>query len=1111
MTAQFPPAATSRTGADKRAMVARLLAQRAQAPRAYPLSFGQQRLWFLDRFQPGDPVYNIPMAFRLTGPLDAAALRAALDLIVARHGALRTTFTDSGGEPVQLVHPPRPAELTVTDLGTLPARERAAEAERLMWQEAARPFDLAHGPLFRALLVRVDAQEHYLAMNMHHIVADAWSLGLFFGELNAAYAASLAGTDADLPPLPTQYGEYAVWQRERLDEGGCVDVLRDQLGYWRGALAGAPALLSLPSDRPRPATQAYRGAVCYRTMPAAQFGPLAEFTRANQVTLFMTLLAAFQALLARYSGQDDVVVGAPVAGRGHADVEPLIGFFVNSLPLRLSLAGNPTFRELVGQAREVTLNGLGNADVPFEKLVEELRPARSLGHAPIFQTQLILQNAPAIELTLPDVTATSLKVDSGTAKFDLSLVGQVGSLHAPEGSLELAIEYNTDMFDAGTVQRFLGHLLTLLDAAVADPDRRVAEIPLLTGVERWRTLVERNATDRELPPVDSVLDLLPEPDQTQVVVGPDGALTAAELHAAAARLAAVLRARGAAPDTPVALCLDRGGRLVTSVLGVWRAGCGYLPLDPALPADRLRYMIADSGVRLLVTHRAVRERLGDALAGVPDVICLDDDAAELAAAADPGPAPSHPDGLAYLIYTSGSTGRPKGVAVPHRAVVNLLVGFFDALGLTPRDRFAAVTTLSFDISVLELLLPLVAGARLTVVDAAEVADGPALRRRLVADGITVMQATPATWRLLLAGGGVPDALWLRLCGGEALPRDLADALAADGTALWNCYGPTETTVWSAATPVPRSPAPIELGAPIANTGIYVLDGALQPVPPGVVGEVYIGGLGVVRGYHGRPGLTASRFLPDPFSRKPGARLYATGDLARYRADGGLEFLGRVDHQVKVRGFRIELGEIEQVLRDHELVADAVVTIWDGGAGDTRLVAYLVSADGGDSALWSAVRPYVAARLPDYMVPATAMVLPALPRNANGKTDRAALPAPVWQDTQTGGYAAPATPVEAVLAEIWQEVLGVRRVGVRDDFFRLGGHSLLGAQAMARVNATLAVEVPIRVLFEAPTVAGLAAALPGFEPEPGHLDAVVALRRDVADMSVDELRALLEEA
>jgi amino acid adenylation domain-containing protein len=1133
---------------DKRAQVARLLARRAQAPRAYPLSFGQRRLWFLDRFRPGDPVYNIPAAFRVAGPLDEAALRTALDAVVARHGALRTTFADSGGEPVQLVHPPRPVELTVTDLagtelagtdlagtdlaGTGPTADagvdaREAEAKRLVWAEAGRPFDLAAGPLFRVLLVRVHPQLHYLSLCLHHIVSDAWSLGVLYTDLNAAYDAVVAGATPQLPPLPTQYGEFAVWQRERLGPGSAE--LARQLGYWREALGGAPALLTLPTDRPRPAAQSYRGAVYYASAGPARTARLREFGQAHQATLFMTLLAGFSALLHRYSGQTDVVVGTPVAGRSHPDVEPLIGFFVNSLPLRLSAGGRPGFAELVRRARETALNGLGHADVPFEKLVEELRPVRSLGHAPIFQAQLILQNAPTSELALAGTTATPIAVDSGTAKFDLTLVGM-----AAGDDLRLAVEYDTELYDASTVERFVEHLLTLLDGALAEPDRPVAEIPLLNGVQRWRALVEWNATDRELPPTDTALELLPEPDPAEggpVVVGPDGEWDTARLHADAARLAAVLRDRGAAPDTPVAICLDRGGRLVTSVLGVWRAGCGYLPLDPTLPVDRIRYMLADSGVRLLVTERAVRDRLGPALAGVAELVCLDDDAAALAAA-DPAtpPAPAHPAGLAYLIYTSGSTGRPKGVAVPHSAVVNLLVGFLDAVDLGPQDRFAAVTTLSFDISILELLLPLVTGARLTVVGAAEAADGAALRRRLLTDGITAVQATPATWRLLLAAGGVPAGVRLRLCGGEALPRDLADALRADGAALWNCYGPTETTVWSAADEVPPAPAGIDLGAPIANTRLYVLDAGGQPVPVGVVGEVHIGGLGVVRGYHGRPGLTADRFRPDPFADRPGARLYATGDLARYRSDGRLEYLGRVDHQVKVRGFRIELGEIEEVLRAQPEVADAVVGVWDGGGGDTRLVAYLVPAaandapaPGGDPAgtggpasgggpaagerLWVALRPRLAARLPEYMLPAAAVVLPELPRNANGKTDRAALPEPSWR-AAAEEYVAPEGPVAELLAEVWCDVLGVERVGAHDDFFRLGGHSLLGAQALARVGALFSVDVPLRLLFEAPTVAAMADALRAVEPRPGHLDQVAALHRDVAAMSDDEVRALL---
>ncbi|GAB2955767.1 hypothetical protein GCM10027280_50280 [Micromonospora polyrhachis] len=1108
MTELAPPGPNvdpARPATDKRALLARMLTERANTPRTYPVSFGQQRLWFLDRFQPGDPVYNIPVAFRLRGPLDLDALRAALSLIVSRHGALRTTFADSGGEPVQVVRPTVDVTLPVTYLTATPAEGRADEATRLMWQVAREPFDLATGPLFRARVVRVADDDHYLSLCLHHIISDAWSLGVLFRELNTAYAALLEGRDPELPALPAQYADYALWQRERL----AGDALRAQLDHWLDQLRGAPALLTLPTDRPRPAVASYQGAVHYFDLPASLARRVQQFNQDTGVTLFMTLLAGFTALLSRYSGQDDVVVGTPVAGRNHADLEPLIGFFVNTLALRVSLTGLPTFRDLVGRVREAALGGLANGDVPFEKLVEELQPERSLGHAPVFQTQLILQNAPGGDLELAGTTLTSLRVDSGTAKFDLSLVGEV----TPTGGVCLAVEYDTALFDAKSIARLGRHLTALLDAGTADPDRPVAEIPLLAGVERWRSVVDWNATARSLPPVSSVLELLPTESASAAVTGPDGAVDLATLTGQAAQLGHLLRARGVRPDTPVALCLDRGVGLLVGVLGTWWAGAGYLPLDPALPEERLRYMLADSGTRVLVTQRAVRERLGDLLTAVPVVVCLDDDAEALVTApADAVPTPVHPDSLAYLIYTSGSTGRPKGVAVPHRSVVNLVASFHDDLGLTPEDRFAAVTTLSFDISVLELLVPLVSGTPLIIVAGDEVGDGTLLRQRLHDDGITAMQATPATWRLLLAAGGVPVGLRTRLCGGEALPRDLADALIADGATLWNCYGPTETTVWSAAAAVPPAPAPIDLGTPIANTELYVLDRAGQPVPVGVVGEVHIGGTGVVRGYHGRPGLTASRFVPDPFTGRPGARLYATGDLARQRADGRLEFLGRTDHQVKVRGFRIELGEIEEQLRAHALVADAVVGTWTAGSGDARLVAYVVPAPeaAGKDDLWAVLRPWLATRLPGYMVPATLVSLPALPVNANGKTDRGALPEPDWRDGVAAERIAPRTAVEHVLAEVWQEVLHLPEVGVHDDFFRLGGHSLLAAQALSRIGAAFEMNLPIRVLFEAPTIAAMAETLTAREPTPGHLASVAELRQELAGMSTEQLRALLGE-
>ncbi|WP_025619579.1 non-ribosomal peptide synthetase [Salinispora cortesiana] len=1087
----------------KRALLARLLAERAQAPRSYPVSFGQQRLWFLDRFTGGIPVYNIPVAFQVHGPLDVAALRTALTTLVNRHPALRTTFSESGGEPVQVVRPTGEVDLTETDLSGLPAEQREAEATALVRAHSGQPFDLAAGPLLRVAVIRTDPDRHHVALCVHHIVFDAWSIGVLFQELETAYAAALAGVPADLPELPTQYADFAVWQRERL----AGDALRRQLDHWVSHLRGAPALLSLPTDRPRAANRSYRGACHYVTVPAAAVRRVEEFNQGAGVTMFMTLFAVFQAVLSRHSGQDDIVIGTPVAGREHPDLERLVGFFVNTLALRVSSAGSPSLRQLVDQVREVTLVGLGNAEVPFERVVEEMQPERSLAHAPIFQAQLILQNVPQNAFSLAGCTTTSLRVDSGTAKFDLTLAGEL----TDEGALRLAFEYDTELFDVGTVDRLARHLCTLLDTAVAEPDRPLTRLPLLSGVERWRAVVEWNQTDRGTLPVDTLLDLLPtdpaESGAPPAVIGPDGAVDRAELHRRAGQIARRLLAAGVAPDTPVGICLDRGVDMVAAVLGVWRAGAGYLPLDPTLPPERLRHLLADSGTRVVLTHQAVVARLGPVLAGSVTVL-LDD------ATGDPGPAeplpavPAHPDGLAYLIYTSGSTGRPKGVAVPHRSVTNLVASFHDDLDLTPEDRFAAVTTLSFDISVLELLVPLLLGVPLLVVGADEVGDGPALRRRLTEAGITAMQATPATWRLLLASGGVPPTLRLRLCGGEALPRDLADALQADDGTLWNCYGPTETTVWSAAAPVAPAPAAVDLGAPIANTRIYLLDEAYQPVPVGVVGEIHIGGSGVVRGYHGRPGLTAGRFVPDPFADHPGARLYATGDLARQRADGRLEFLGRTDHQVKVRGFRIELGEIESLLRGHDLIADAVVGTWAGGDGDTRLVAYAVPESGAaPDSLADQVRSDLAGRLPEYMLPAALVPMTALPLNGNGKVDRNALPVPTWTDPRVERVA-PRDALEQVLAGIWQEVLQVERIGVHDDFFRLGGHSLLGAQALSRIGAALETEVPIRILFEAPTIDAMARALRSTEEVAGRTDAVAALRTEVADLSDEELRTLL---
>jgi amino acid adenylation domain-containing protein len=1076
----------------------------APRDRDLPLSFGQQRLWFLHQLDPDGAGFNMPLAVRFEGPFAPALLERAVTEIARRHETLRTTFRMAGGQPVQCVAPPEPFVLPVAELAGVPGA--AGEVRRLLRAEVRRPFDLERGPLWRLRLLRLGPADHTVLLTMHHIISDGWSMGVFVRELVSLYGAFSRGAAPSLPPLPIQYADFAVWQRGEL----AGEALAAQIAWWRETLDGELPVLELPLDHPRPAVQTFRGAKLPVALPAELADRLRALARGQGATLFMVLLAGFQALLHHYTRQTDLVVGTPAAGRNRSETEGLIGLFINNLALRAGLAGDPAFTELLARARRTTAGAYAHQDLPFEKLVEELKPRRDLARSPVFQVMLSLETAAAAAPeppAAPGLTLTPLASDVGASRYEWTFFladGAEGGIRGIGG----ALEYNTGLFDETTVRRMVGHWTRLLQAAADDPALRLSDLPLLSAEEEEQLLVDWNATARDFAldrPVHALIAAQAARAPGATAVTCDGeALSYGELDARANRLARRLLALGVGPEVPVGIYLDRSLALPVALLAVWKAGGAYVPLDPAYPRERLAWMLEDSGAPVVLTEAAL-------LASVPEstarTVCLDRGDASGESAGDPG-VPVGPAWLAYILYTSGSTGRPKGVQIAHGALVNFLESMRERPGLGAADRLLAVTSLSFDIAGLELYLPLLAGAEVEIAGRALAADGPRLLARLAA--ATVLQATPSTWRLLLDAGwrsGEPTGAGLKaLCGGEALPPKLAAEIAARAGSLWNLYGPTETTIWSAVRLVGRAAgegaAAVPIGRPIANTSIYTVDPALRPTPVGVPGELLIGGAGLARGYRGRPDLTAERFIPDPFAAargEAGARLYRTGDLARWRTDGELEFLGRIDHQVKVRGYRIELGEIEAALERHPAVRAAVALVREDAPGDQRLTAYVVSDE---EAIAGELRRHLRARLPEYMVPAAFVVLPELPLLPNGKVDRKGLPAPqAGRPDLAAPFSAPKSRLEGVISESWRAVLGVERVGVHDNFFDLGGHSLLMAQVHQRLRESLPDGLGARLemveLFQYPTVSALARHLrpeaeAGTAVEPGRLRA--GLRR-----------------
>jgi len=1151
----------------------------------FPLSFAQQGLWFLDQLQPNSSFYNLPLALRLSGLLNIAALESSINQTIQRHEALRTNFATVEGQPVQVIASTLNCQLQTLDLLYLPETEREIEVQRCVNEEANRSFNLEREPLFRVTLLQLDQTEYVLLFAMHHIISDGWSLGVFVRELTELYKGFCTGKPANLPSLPVQYADFAVWQRQWLTG----EILETQLDYWKKQLSDAPDLLELPTDRPRPAIQTFRGGYYHAVLPQELNSELTALSKRMGITLFMALLAAFQTLLYRLSGQDDIVVGTPVAGRNRQEIAGLIGFFVNTLVLRTDLSEEPTFEQLLGRVRKVAIGAYEHQDLPFEQLVEVLQPERSLSYTPLFQVMFSLDDALAPSVELPELSVSSHPVEIGTAKFDLGL-----SMENTASGLIGVWEYNTDLFDETTIARMAGNFQTLLGGIVANPKQSISELPLLTEQERHQLLVEWNNTGAEYPQDKCIHELF----EAQVERSPDAVavvfegeqLTYRELNVKANQLANYLRSLGVGPEVLVGLYVERSFDAIVGIVGVLKAGGAYVPIDPAYPSERIAYMLNDSQVKVLLTQ----EKL---LAILPEhqtrIVCLDSAWSEISMTSQlPLNKVVQPQNLAYVIYTSGSTGQSKGVTVEHRSLVNAYFAWEEAYQLRSGvNSHLQMASFSFDVFTGDMVRALCSGGKLVLCPRELLLDAPMLYQLMRQQKIDCAEFVPAVLRNLVQylekSEHRLDFMRLLVCGSDtwsAAEYEQLRRFVGWKTRLINSFGVTEATIDSSyfekSNPLPQLNC-LPIGKPFTNTQIYILNrNLLQPVPIGVAGELYIGGSGVARGYLNRPELTDERFIPEPFTGDPKSRLYKTGDLARYLPDGNIEYLGRIDNQVKIRGFRIELGEVEAVLAQHPDVHEVAVIDREDTPGNKRLVAYVVSnlipdripyhtecqlelngnaielqtqdistggvglvgvpvLDEGSSVrlhlqlpgkdeprwlsgtvvwshppqagirfqvtpneqaqvdrsaaylldtqeLWKTLqrtmtrnlRDYLKQKLPDYMIPSAFVTIPALPLTPNGKIDRRALPAPdSFHYKLQDKFAAPGTPTEAKLVAIWAEVLGLEKIGINDNFFELGGHSLQAAFLVSKLSAEMNWKISVKLLFQYPTIAELAKALP----------------------------------
>ncbi len=1040
-----------------------------------PLSFYQQGLWVLSQLMPDTSLYHVPKGVRLTGELNVAALRATLEHLVARHESLRTTFAVSDGVPTQVVHPQLEIEMPIVDLSDCPDGEKEAETRRVLRDSVRRPFDLAQGPLIRALLIKVAEQEHVFLMTMHHIITDGWSIGVMHREFMALYEAFAAGKPSPLREPKIQYPDYAIWHRSWFQG----PVYESQLAYWKNQFKTLPPPLELPTDHARPTVQAhkaFRGSKRKLVLSKELTQKLKELCQKEEATLFMVLLAAYQVLLHRYTGEEDIVVGSPIAGRCLAETEDLIGLFVNALALRVDLSGNPSFRELLGRVKEVALGAYANQDLPFETLVKELAPDRSLARNPLFQVMFVLQSESIPTLELPGLTVSHVQVENVVANFDLTL-----DTVERNGHLECLLESNADLFDYDRITRLLTHFENLLEGIVAKPETRISDLPLLSEAERHQLLVEWIDTRSDYPANSSVQTLFEEhvsarPEATALLWGNE-TVSYEELNRRANQMANYLIAAGVKKENRIGICLERSPELIVGVLGILKAGGAYVPLDPSYPEARLKFMLQDAEVSLLLTEKKLLSSFPDATF---KTICVEDLREQLAANSEANPiVGTDADNLAYVMYTSGSTGQPKGVAVTHKNIVRLVkntnYASFD------RDHvFLQFAPISFDASTFEIWGSLLNGARLALMPPGA-ATLDELGRALKRYQVTTLWLTAGLFHLMV-DSHLDDLRGLKqlLAGGDVLSVPHARKVVTElkGCKLINGYGPTENTTFTCCYPMDH-PAGINgsvpIGRPISNSYVYVLDKHLNPAPIGIPGELFIGGDGLARGYLNQPELTAAKFIADPFQRGAGKQIYRTGDLVRRRANGEIEFIGRVDNQVKVRGYRIELGEVETVLAEHEAVREAVVIVRKD-EGDKHLAAYAVPGEGKNLSA-AMLREFLSERLPSQMVPSIFVILDQLPLSANGKVDRAALAA-IKTNTESARERCmlPQDKLELKLQRIWEKVLGVKPIGMDDNFFELGGHSLLAVRLFAQIEKSLGRNLPLATLFQAPTIRLLAEVL-----------------------------------